>query len=186
LHSIEAPCYAHELLNDQAKLQLIQEDDLNRAGKLSDTITFVNTELNDTVKNFSPHDLEELDEKISALFQNRSAECMQKYLQGLEEQQQAANGPQGESALSSKAPVPKTPSSPKQKPKSGGGAKGSSSDPQASQPAEILNVYFSTNFHASHVQALISKALYQSAANLNRKQLFQQIHDSVNSNLTVT
>jgi hypothetical protein len=161
---------------------MIQEDDSHRASKLSETIAFINTDLNECIRNFSPNDLEELDEKITALFENRHAECLHKYLMAVDEQNQAT----AESAMSNKAPAAsKAPSSPKQKPKSA--AKGSSSDAVASTPVgELLAAYFQLNFQASHVQALISQALYQSAAILNKKQLFQQIHDSLGQSLIVS
>jgi hypothetical protein len=62
---VDSACYVHELINDQAKLQTIQEDDSVRAAKLNDLINFVNTDLNEIVKNFSPFDSEELDERIT-------------------------------------------------------------------------------------------------------------------------
>lgn len=59
-----APCHAHELINDQARIQIIQDDDTRRSNNLSSLIEFVNQELNDCVRNYSPLEQDELDEKL--------------------------------------------------------------------------------------------------------------------------
>lgn len=62
--SLNAPCYSIELIHDSSKIQHIQEDDTYRTSKLNSVIHFINTEINDSVKNFSPLDQDELDEKL--------------------------------------------------------------------------------------------------------------------------
>ena len=51
-------------IHDSAKIQHIQEEDVYRASKLNNVIQFINTDINDLLKNYSPHEQEELDEKL--------------------------------------------------------------------------------------------------------------------------
>ena len=183
LHSLDLPCHTNEMISDQAKIQAIQEDDSHRSHKLVDLIHFSNTELNDLIKNFSPFDADELDEKLAVFFHNKQAECLSKYLTDLEEQrqkQEIENQLANESATASKVTVSKTPTSPKQKPKSG---KNSTDVWSAAYQNDLLSVYFNINFFASHLEAFMSKALCEAAVQLNRKQLFTYISETfVNNN----
>ena len=62
--TLEAPCHSIDLIHDSAKIQHIQEDDVHRTAKLSNIIQFINTDINDLLKNYSPHEQEEIDEKL--------------------------------------------------------------------------------------------------------------------------
>lgn len=124
----------------------------------------------------------------SNMFHAKQTECLVKYLSNLVNQQrikqeQEASVLSGETGqTASKANVNKSPASPKQKPKSAGkGGGGASSDAHALHIAELVNLYNSTHFHASHVEAFISKAICQSAALSQHKQLFLHLGEVLNT-----
>jgi hypothetical protein len=68
------------LINDSAKIQFIQEDDIFRQSKIGEVIDFVNTELNSLIKNYSPLDQDELDEKINKLFHSKQQAALETFL----------------------------------------------------------------------------------------------------------
>lgn len=62
--SIDSSCYAIDQVNDSARIQIIQEDDLHRSSKINEIINFINTEVNELIKNYTPYDQEEIDDKL--------------------------------------------------------------------------------------------------------------------------
>lgn len=62
--SVDAPCHNFDLVNDSSKIQLIQEEDAFRSSKINEIISFINTEINDLIKNHSPSDQDEIDDKL--------------------------------------------------------------------------------------------------------------------------
>jgi hypothetical protein len=61
---MECPCYSTDLVNDSAKIQTIQEDDNLRHSKLEEIRHLINIEINSLIKNHSPFDQDEIDEKL--------------------------------------------------------------------------------------------------------------------------
>lgn len=64
LISLECPSYTFDMITDSARIQLIQEDDAARQSRLDETQSILNQEINDLVKNHSPFDQNEIDEKL--------------------------------------------------------------------------------------------------------------------------
>ena len=120
----------------------------------------------------------------SNLFENRQSEYLSKYLANLleqkikQEEEQKQSIQNETSTANSNQKQSKAPSSPKQKPKSGK----ASLDVINAQQMEELNLFYATNFFASHIQSLMPKVLCTCSAELNKKQIFQQIYEFLNPN----
>jgi hypothetical protein len=61
---MNSACYSPDIINDASKIQHVQEDDANRSNRFNATIHFINNDISDLIKNYNPHDQEELDEKL--------------------------------------------------------------------------------------------------------------------------
>ena len=53
-----------ELIHDSTRLQLVQDDDANRLTRFNEVLDFINNDIHDLVKHFSPFEQAELDEKL--------------------------------------------------------------------------------------------------------------------------
>lgn len=169
--SIEAPCFSHEPINESAKIQNIQEDDEYRLSKLNEIIDFVNAEVSDLIRNFSPLDQDELDEKLRNFFKSKNIQVNQKFLASLSLKAQS-NSSQPESI---EAKNSKTPTSPKQK----GKTRKSSQAPGSISTifGDDLSVLMHSNFFASFIEPLISKSICICSSVITNKQPFEIISD---------
>ena len=182
--SINSPCYSPELINDSSKIQYIQEDDVYRQSKIGELIEFVNTELNGLIKNYSPLDQEELDEKISQFFQSKQHAALQTFL---------FSNKTHESMIMKDHNKSKTPSTPTQsnpsnnkktaaapvKPKQSQSANNpttvSSNLTAPSTVSDELNNYFQSNFFASFIESVISKAICLAGAQISHQEIFDHL-----------
>lgn len=170
--SINSPCFSNDLVHDSAKIQLIQEDDAYRASKLNSIITFINTEVNDLVKNFSPLDQEEIDDKLNKLFRSKRDKVYQEYLAGLSPVEKPGSSTSRDDGKKSK-----TPPSPKQKSNKQTARKSSQVGLTSGSGmlSEELNAHFASCFYGSFVQSLISKAICMCASEISKKPAFEHI-----------
>ena len=178
-----APCRSHDLISEQSKVQLIQEEDNRRSTTINDSINFVNVELNNLLQNSNPSNLSELEQKLEHFFHQKNAECLENYLKSIIAKHDQDNKPSEERQEQSetsdaKTKRTKTPSSPKSKPKSGN--KTSSDAHLVQQQLNKLNMLLSINFHASYLQSFLSKAICLTATKLNNKSPFLYLTDFVN------
>ena len=62
--TLYSPCNSPEIIHDSTMLQYIQEDDTYRALKLVEVIKFINIEISESFKNYSPFEQADIDEKL--------------------------------------------------------------------------------------------------------------------------
>lgn len=190
--SIDSCCYSPDFINDSAKIQYIQEDDFFRQTKLNDLLEFVNIELNGLVKNYSPLDQDELDEKIKMLFQAKQASTFQVYLFNTKANESTVIKDRTPTTVTNVTPTnAKSKTTPakqteKQSIKVQQAAGASSIAVGAISSAaqdEVLN-YFQSTFHASFMESTISKAVCLTGACLANKELFEHIADLKQSKIS--
>ncbi|CAF0855007.1 unnamed protein product [Brachionus calyciflorus] len=172
--SIDAPCFSHDIITESAKIQNIQEDDENRLTKLNELVNFLNGEITDLVRNFSPFDQEELDEKLRNLFKTKHDQIYQAFLLSLNLKAQSIVS-QIDSIEGKKS---KTPTSPKQKSK----PRKQSQAPGANTTVfgDDLNILFNSNFYGSFIEPLISKSICICSSIVSNKPPFAIISELKN------
>lgn len=169
--SIEAPCFSHEPINESVKIQNIQEDDEYRLSKLNEILNFINSEISDLTRNFSPYDQEELDEKLRSLFTNKHRQIYQQFIASLSLKAQS-NASHFESIEGKKS---KTPTSPKQKAKNRKPSQAPGSN--STIFGDDLNILMHSSFFASFIEPLISKSICICSSNISNKQPFEIISE---------
>ncbi len=111
---------------------------------------------------------------FSKLFQTKKDHAFQIYLSGL------CSSEKSQSTLDKEesGKKSKTPTSPKQKPDKKTAPRKSSqtmNNPSMGALGDELSAHFVSNFYASFVQSLISKALCMAASEITKKQTFEHI-----------
>jgi hypothetical protein len=159
---------------------------LFRQSKISEVIDFVNTELNGLIKNYSPLDQEELDEKISKLFHSKQQSAMQTFL---------FSNKAHESMITKDNNPSKTPSTPTQSNPSNNKKNAAAPAPKQKQSAnnptaastnfiapstDELNNYFQSSFFASFMESVISKAICLAGAKISYQEPFDHIMELKN------
>lgn len=168
--SIYSPCNSPDLIHDSTILQYIQEDDNLRSLKLVEIIKFINTEINEILKNFNPFDQNEIDEKLTKIFQEKQKGFYEKSLLTSSFEHQSVSDMDGKKS--------KTPSTPKKDIPKATASKAKASTLMANSVVNIqdeLQQYFQKNFFGLFALAFLSKAVCLTSIAFFRGQPFERI-----------
>lgn len=171
LVSVFSPCNSPDLIHDSTILQYIQEDDTLRSLKLVEIIKYINSELNDILKQFNPLDQTEIDEKLTASFLEKQRIVYEKSLLTTSfEHQSVSDMDQGKKS--------KTPSTPKQPQPKATASKAKASTLMANSVVNVQNEleqYFQKNFFGLFALSFISRAVCLTSIALSNKQPFERV-----------
>ena len=186
------------LVNDSAKASLIQDDDAHRASKLADVLHLVNGEISELVKNYSPLDQDELDEKLRNFFHERQLNLLQKHFLDTACSETTTTTATTTTAMDGHTTVSRSPVTTPKKDKDKKTRK--ASHPQVQQVPQVANAaiaaangvdyssspgtYLNVCFFASFLEPFISKAVCLTAIRLNNKQPFEYIAEMSESGVS--